>query len=163
MKPELNQPLPPFSLPSISFRGAQGEVSPATLQGKSFVLFVYPRDDTPGCSVEVCQFRDLYLQFQEIGVEVLGLSRDGVKSHQNFIRKQEIPFPLLCDEKREVIGAWKLIYQAKIYGKPVTKVARTTYFVDGEGMVCRIWEDVSPPGHAAQVLEFARELAHAST
>lgn len=158
MKPELGQPLPPFSLPLINFRGAQGDASPATLKGQPFVLFVYPRDDTPGCTVEVCQFRDLYLQFREIGVEVLGLSRDGVKSHRDFIRKQEIPFPLLCDEKREVIGAWGLIYEAKMYGKPVTKVARTTYFVDGEGIVRQIWEDVAPPGHAAQVLEFAHEL-----
>lgn len=158
MQPEINQPLPPFSLPIVSFRGAPGDASPATLKGKPFVLFVYPRDDTPGCSLEVCQFRDLYLQFQEIGAEVVGLSRDGVKSHQNFIRKQEIPFPLLCDEKREVIGAWGLIYDAKMYGKPVTKVARTTYFVDESGIVRRIWEDVAPSGHAAQVLEFAREF-----
>ena len=162
MKPELGQPLPAFSLPCVSFRGPQGDASPATLRGKPFVLFVYPRDDTPGCTVEVCQFRDLYLQFQEMGVEVLGLSRDGVKSHRDFIKKQEIPFPLLCDEKREVIGAWGLIYEAKMYGKPVTKVARTTYAVDVEGMVRQIWEDVAPPGHAAQVLEFARELSGAS-
>jgi peroxiredoxin Q/BCP len=161
MKPELNQPLPSFSLPSISFRGAQGDISPATLAGKPFVLFVYPRDNTPGCTVEVCQFRDLYLQFREIGVEVLGLSRDGVKSHQNFIKKQEVPYALICDEKREVIGAWGLIYEAKMYGKPVTKVARTTYFVDDSGIVRQIWEDVAPPGHAAQVLEFAREFVAA--
>ena len=158
MKPEIGQPIPPFSLPSVNFRGTQETVSPESLRGKPFVLFVYPRDNTPGCTVESCNFRDLYLDFKELGVEVLGVSRDTIRTHQNFIKKSELPYPLLADDKRELIGGWGLIINAQMYGKDVTKTARTTYFVDAEGIVREIWEEVVPAGHAGQVLEFAREF-----
>ncbi len=158
MKPALGQAVPEFSLPAVDYRGMQTLVSPASLRGKPFVLFVYPRDNTPGCTVEGCNFRDLWADFNEIGVEVLGLSRDSIRSHQNFIKKSELPYRLIADERRELIGGWGLIINAAMYGKDVTKTARTTYFVDGEGIVREIWEDVAPPGHAAKVLEFTREF-----
>ncbi len=148
--------VPPFSLSAVDFRGTQSLVTPEVLLGKPFVLFVYPRDNTPGCSVEACNFRDLWLEFREIGVEILGVSRDSIRSHGNFIKKNELPYLLLADERRELIGPWGLIINAQMYGKDVTKTARTTYFVDGEGVVREIWEEVSPPGHAAQVLEFVK-------
>ncbi|HEX8465627.1 MAG TPA: peroxiredoxin [Abditibacterium sp.] len=158
MKPEVGQPIPDFSLQSVDFRGAQQTVSPASLRGKPFVIFVYPRDSTPGCTVESCSFRDHYLEFKALGVEVLGVSRDSIRSHQNFIKKSELPFPLLADDRRELIGSWGLIINALMYGKDVTKTARTTVFVDGEGIVRELWEDVKPEGHATEVLEFAREF-----
>jgi peroxiredoxin Q/BCP len=157
MKPAIGQPIPEFSLPAVDYRGTKTDVSPASLKGKPFVLFVYPRDNTPGCTVENCNFRDLWSEFRDLGVTVLGLSRDSIRTHQNFIKKSEIPFQLIADEKREVIGGFDLIINALMYGKDVTKTARTTYFVDAEGIVREIWEDVVPAGHAGAVLEFARE------
>ncbi len=157
MKPVIGQSVPPFSLAAIDYRGAQSVVSPESLAGKPFVLFVYPRDNTPGCSVEACNFRDLWQEFRELGVEILGLSRDSVRSHGHFIKKNELPYRLLADERRELIGPWGLIINAQMYGKDVTKTARTTYFFDGAGIVREIWEEVTPPGHAAQVLEWVRE------
>ena len=109
MKPTIGQIVPPFSLTATDYRGSQLQISPATLQGKPFVLFVYPRDNTPGCSVEACNFRDLWQEFREIGVEILGLSRDSLRSHANFIKKNELPYLLIADERRELIGAWGLI------------------------------------------------------
>ena len=157
MKPVIGQPVPSFSLPATDYRGSQTQVSPANLAGKPFVLFVYPRDNTPGCSVEACNFRDLWQEFREIGVEILGLSRDSVRTHSNFIKKNELPYLLIADERRELIGPWGLIINALMYGKDVTKTARTTYFVDAEGIVREIWEEVAPPGHAAQVLVWVKE------
>ncbi|HEX9997767.1 MAG TPA: peroxiredoxin [Abditibacterium sp.] len=158
MKPEIGKEVPAFSLPAVDFRGTQTTVSPESLRGKPFVLFVYPRDNTPGCTVESCQFRDLWQEFQEIGVEILGVSRDSIRSHGNFIKKSELPYLLLADEKRELIGAWGLIINAQMYGKDVTKTARTTYFVDADGVVREIWEEVVPLGHASAVLEFCRDF-----
>jgi peroxiredoxin Q/BCP len=158
MKPAIGQPIPEFSLPAVDYRGTKTTVSPEVLKGKPFVLFVYPRDATPGCTVETCSFRDLWAEFQEIGVTILGLSRDSIRTHQNFIKKSEIPFPLISDEKRELIGGFGLIINALMYGKDVTKTARTTYFVDAKGTVREIWEDVMPAGHAAEVLRFARAV-----
>lgn len=157
MRPVIGQIVPPFSLSAIDYRGTQTQVSPENLAGQAFVLFVYPRDNTPGCSVEACNFRDLWLEFRDLGVEVLGVSRDSIRTHGNFIKKNELPYRLLADERRELIGPWGLIINALMYGKDVTKTARTTYFVDGDGIVREIWEEVSPPGHAAQVLEHVKE------
>ncbi|RYG64933.1 peroxiredoxin, partial [bacterium] len=156
MKPAIGQPIPDFNLPAVDFRGNKTEVSPESLKGKPFVLFVYPRDNTPGCTVEVCNFRDLWQEFQELGVTILGVSRDSIRTHQNFIKKSEVPYLLLSDEKRELIGGFGLIINALMYGKDVTKTARTTYFVNAEGVVKEIWEDVVPAGHAKHVLEFSK-------
>ena len=158
MKPEIGILVPEFELPAIDWRGAQTTVSAQSLRGKPFVLFVYPRDNTPGCTVESCQFRDLWQEFREIGVEIVGVSRDSIRSHGNFIKKSELPFLLLSDEKRELIGAWGLIINAQMYGKDVTKTARMTYFVDATGVVREIWEDVVPLGHARAVLDFCRDF-----
>ncbi len=163
MKPVIGQQVPEFSLAAIDFRGTQTQISPVSLAGKPFVLFVYPRDNTPGCSVEAIGFRDKWLDFRELGVEVLGLSRDSVRTHGNFIKKNELPYPLLADERRELIGPWGLIINAQMYGKDVTKTARTTYFVDGEGIVREVWEEVAPPGHAAQVLAWVKEFLGSET
>lgn len=157
MKPVIGQVVPDFSLSAIDYRGTQSLISPAALRGKPFVLFVYPRDNTPGCSVEACNFRDLWQEFGAIGVEIVGLSRDSLRTHGNFIKKNELPYRLIADERRELIGPWGLIINAQMYGKDVTKTARTTYFFDAQGIAREIWEEVSPPGHAAQVLSWVRE------
>jgi peroxiredoxin Q/BCP len=155
------QPFPEFEMPSVVLRGDEKyerTVSNEALRGTPYVLWVYPKDQTSGCTIEAREFAQLYTKIQDQGVEVIGLSRDSIRSHVNFLRAQELPFTLLSD----VGGAWMkshgLIYEAKMYGKPVTKVSRTTFFVDGEGIVRRIWENVTPAGHGAQVLEAVTEL-----
>ncbi|MDF2439619.1 MAG: thioredoxin-dependent peroxiredoxin [Abditibacteriota bacterium] len=156
--PILNQPFPDFSLPVALPTGEQSTLSRDQLQGQPFVLFVYPKDATSGCTIEVCGFRDLYSEFEKSGVVILGLSRDGVRSHGRFIQNQSLPYSLLADADQSTLKAWQLIKQATMYGKPVTKVQRTTYLVDGNSVLRHIWESVTPLGHAAEVLEACRIL-----
>jgi peroxiredoxin Q/BCP len=159
-----NQPLPAFELP-ISTVDFDRTTSTAEFAGRPFVLFVYPKDATSGCTIEAQEFRDAYPEFQKLGVEVLGLSRDGLGAHRKFIAAQGLPFALLSDKEQSTLRAWDLIQSGTMYGKPVTKVARTTILVDASGVVRRIWRDVKPAGHAAEVLQAARELqseAHAT-
>ena len=154
-------PLPDFQMPSVALRNEEKSekiVSNETLHGTPFVLWIYPKDQTSGCTIEAREFAHLYEQLQGEGVEVLGLSRDSIRSHVNFLRAQDLPFTLLSDAG----GAWMkshgLIYEAKMYGKPVTKVSRTTFFIDADGIVRRIWENVTPAGHGTQVLDAVKQL-----
>ena len=123
------------------------------------VLFVYPKDATSGCTIEVCGFRDWYSEFRVLDCEIVGLSRDSVGAHKKFIESQQLPFALLSDKEQNVLRAWDLIAPATMYGKPVTKVRRTTFLIDADGIVRAIWSDVSPLGHAREVLQRARQLA----
>jgi peroxiredoxin Q/BCP len=155
------EPFPEFELPSVALRGdekSERTVSNETLRGTAFVLWVYPKDQTSGCTIEAREFAELYDQIQDKSVEVLGLSRDSIRSHVNFLRAQELPFALLSDVGGTWMKAQGLIYEAKMYGKPVTKVSRTTFFVDSDGIVQRIWENVTPTGHGAQILEVVKQL-----
>lgn len=159
----VGQPFPAFSLPAVLAR-SDGELETVTLDnaafaGQSFVLFVYPRDATSGCTLEACGFRELYPRFQELGVAIVGLSRDGLGPHRRFIANQQLPYPLLSDEKGPWLSEHGLIYQASMYGKAVSKVARTSFWVNGDGVVQHIWEKVSPPGHAEEVLEHLQSAA----
>ncbi len=159
--PQVGQPLPPFSLPTVLATPNGTESSTrcnADFAGKPLVLFVYPKDATSGCTVEACGFRDLYSEFRVLDVEVVGLSRDGTSAHKKFIESQKLPFALLADKEQTVLRAWNLIAPATMYGKPVTKVRRTTFLIDAGGIARRIWDDVSPLGHAREVLEAARQL-----
>lgn len=152
-QPVLNQPFPDFQLPVALPTGTQSTLSRTQLAGKPFVLFVYPKDATSGCTIEVCGFRDLHPEFRKLGVAIIGLSRDNVRSHRRFIQGQNLPYSLLSDADQSTLKAWHLIKEATMYGKPVTKVLRTTYLVDGAGVLRRVWEDVTPIGHAIEVLE----------
>ncbi len=148
-------PFPAFEFPCVALRNGQkveGSVSNETLRGVPFVLWVYPKDATSGCTLEAREFATLYAQFRALGVEVLGVSRDTLGSHARFCGAQALPFPLLSDKGGAWLGAHGLITNAQMYGKPVTKVRRTTFLVDVEGTLRRVWEDVSPEGHAALVL-----------
>jgi len=163
-QPTLNQPFPAFSLPA-AIPGEAGStettLNNASFAGKPFVLFVYPRDNTPGCTIEANGFSEYYAEFQAAGIAVAGISRDSVRSHCGFIKKQGLPYPLLADDGGSLLNEWGLISEGSMYGKPVTRVARTTYLIDGAGVIRQIWEKVSPPGHAQAVLEAARQLAAA--
>lgn len=156
MQIAIDQPFPDFSLPAIDNQCNQTTESNDSLKGKKWVLFVYPKDQTSGCTVEACNFRDFKSEFDAIGVQVFGISRDTIRSHSNFIEKQALTYPLLADAGGPWLKANGLIYDAKMYGKPITKVARTTFFIDEEGIVRHIWENVTPLDHASAVLDWIK-------
>jgi peroxiredoxin len=154
----VGEPMPEFSLPMVAGESAS-TCTLDSLRGKAFVLFVYPKDATCGCTLEAQGFRDLHEEFAALDVQVLGLSRDTIGAHKKFIAAQSFPFSLLADSKQEYLKRWGLIYEAKMYGKPVTKVRRTTVLNGADGVIQRVWQSVEPVGHAVQVLEACRELA----
>ncbi len=159
--PQIGKPLPDFSLPAVQ-KSAEGfletTISPDSLAGRAFVLFLYPKDATSGCTIEACQFGELYTEFQKLGIEVIGLSRDKLSAHKRFITNQNLPYPLASDEGAPLIKSWGLLVNKTMYGKPVTGVARTTFLVGADGLVRQVWEKVTPAGHAAEVLKSAASL-----
>ena len=146
---EEGAPAPDFELTSD-----EGEtVTLSALRGKPVVLYFYPKDDTPGCTTEACEFRDAYDRFREQGVEILGVSPDTEVSHQKFKSKYELPFTLLADPDHrtaEAYGVWK---EKRNYGKTYMGVERSTFVIDADGKVAKAMRGIRPAGHAAQVLE----------
>jgi peroxiredoxin Q/BCP len=142
-------PAPDFELVS----DADERVQLSALRGKPVVLYFYPKDDTPGCTTEACEFRDAYDRFREQGVEILGVSPDTEASHRKFKSKYELPFTLLADPDHrtaEAYGVWK---EKKNYGKTYMGVERSTFVIDADGKVAKAMRGIRPAGHAAQVLE----------
>jgi len=152
------QPMPAFSLPMVCAQSTS-TCTLGDLRGQPFVLFIYPKDGTCDCTLVAQNFRDLHARFDELKVQVLGLSRDSVGAHRKFIAAQSFPFALLSDASQETMKSWGLIYNATMYGKPVTKVRRTTVLVDADGVVRRVWEKVAAAGHADEVLEACAQMA----
>jgi peroxiredoxin Q/BCP len=127
-------------------------------RGSKLVLYFYPKDSTPGCTIEGENFRDLYESFGAAGVKVVGVSRDSLKSHENFKSKMNFPFELLSDPDEAVCLMFDVMKMKNMYGKQVRGVERSTFLIDGEGRVMREWRGVKVPGHAQEVLEAARAL-----
>lgn len=136
----------------------RGFVSNETLRGKPFVFWVFPKVETTGCTLEAREFALASADFESAGVSVLGVSRDTLSAQIRFLQSHELPYSLASDAGGAWLGAHGLIAGAKMYGKPVTKVARTTFLVDADGMTRRVWEGVEPLGHAARVLEAIQSL-----
>jgi peroxiredoxin Q/BCP len=129
--------------------------NPITLSsfaGSPVVLFFYPRADTPGCTIEACGFRDHFAKLKKAGVVVLGISRDTVAKQKKFATKYDIQYPLIADAEMELIKRFDLLKEKKMYGKPVTGVARTTYLIGPDQKLIHIFENVKPEGHAEEVL-----------
>jgi peroxiredoxin Q/BCP len=148
-------PAPDFELPSTggkTFRLCD-------LRGQSAVLYFYPKDNTPGCTTEGQQFRDLHAQFIKAGCAVYGISRDTLKSHENFKAKMSFPFELLSDADETACKLFDVIRMKNMYGKQVRGIQRSTFVIDGKGMIRREWRGVKVPGHAQEVLEFVKTLA----
>jgi peroxiredoxin Q/BCP len=123
------------------------------LRGKNVVLYFYPKDDTPGCTVEACEFRDAFPRFEAIDTMVFGISPDDVKSHQKFKQKFDLNFPLLADTEHEIAekyGVWK---EKNMYGRKYMGVERTTFVIDKQGRISHIFRKVKPEGHADEVGE----------
>ncbi len=126
--------------------------------GRLLVLYFYPKDNTPGCTVEGQEFRDLHAEFAGAGCAVYGVSRDSLKSHENFRSKMQFPFDLLSDPDEKLCSLFGVMKMKNMYGKQVRGIERSTFVIDRDGVVRREWRGVKVPGHAREVLEFARSL-----
>lgn len=145
---EEGKPAPPFTLPTDG-----GEtVSLEDLRGKPVVLYFYPKDDTPGCTAQACGIRDAWTEFQAAGAVVLGVSPDGEASHAKFREKYDLPFPLLADTDHAVADAYGVWGEKSMYGKTYMGVDRSTFVIDADGNVAKVFRKVKPDEHADQVL-----------
>ena len=130
----------------------------AALKGKQVVIYFYPKDSTPGCTTEGQGFRDHYADFQAANTEVFGVSRDSLKSHENFKAKQAFPFELLSDKDEALCQLFDVIKLKKLYGKEYLGVDRSTFLIDKDGVLRHEWRGVKVPGHVEAVLEQAKQL-----
>lgn len=121
-------------------------------RGKKVVLYFYPKDNTPGCTKQACDFRDNFAAFKKHGIEVFGISKDGAKNHTKFKEKYDLPFTLLVDDKADVCEAYGVINKKSLFGKTFLGITRSTFLIDENGIVRAIWRKVKVPGHVEQVL-----------
>ena len=126
--------------------------------GQPVVLYFYPRDNTPGCTTEGQQFRDLYPKFLKAGAIVAGVSRDSLKSHEAFSAKMDFPFPLIADPEERLCKQFDVIRMKNMYGKQVRGIERSTFLIGPDGTLVREWRQIKVPGHAAAVLEAVKTL-----
>ncbi|MER1939824.1 MULTISPECIES: peroxiredoxin [unclassified Castellaniella] len=145
-------------LPSLTAESTHGAFDSAALQGKPFVLYFYPKDNTPGCTTESQNFRDLHPQFQSLDCPVFGISRDSIKSHENFTDQQSLPFALVSDPDETLCQLFDVMKQKNMYGKQVRGIERSTFLVDQHGTLVQEWRGVRVPGHADEVLQAVRKL-----
>jgi thioredoxin-dependent peroxiredoxin len=141
-------------------RPATGDktISLSDLKGKNLVLYFYPKDSTPGCTTEGQNFRDLYAEFQQANTEILGVSRDSLKRHENFKAKQQFPFDLLSDEDESLCQQFDVIQLKKLYGREYMGIDRSTFLIDASGKLVQQWRKVKVKGHAEEVLAAAQAL-----
>ncbi|MBM1195866.1 peroxiredoxin [Pseudomonas weihenstephanensis] len=150
----IDQPVSDFQIPATSDK----TVALSNLKGKQVVIYFYPKDSTPGCTTEGQGFRDHYAQFQAANTEVFGVSRDSLKSHENFKAKQGFPFELLSDKDEALCQLFEVIKLKKLYGKEYLGVDRSTFLIDKDGVLRHEWRGVKVPGHVEAVLEQAKAL-----
>jgi peroxiredoxin Q/BCP len=150
----LGKPVQDFSLPSTG--GTTFTLSEH--RDKSLLLYFYPKDNTPGCTTESMGFRDHYKEFRNAGCEVFGLSRDSLKSHENFKAKLGLPFELLADADEAVCTQFSVIKMKNMYGKKVRGIERSTFVLDRKGVLVREWRGLKVPGHVEEVLSFVKTL-----
>ena len=127
-------------------------------RGKHLVIYFYPKDNTPGCTTEAQQFRDLYPEFQQAGCEIVGVSRDSLKSHEGFKTRFSLPFELLADTDEAVCTLFGVMKQKMMYGKEVRGIERSTFVFNKDGRLCREWRGLKADGHAREVLDFVKTL-----
>jgi peroxiredoxin Q/BCP len=145
--------VPDFTLPATG-----GEFRLAAHAGKPLVIYFYPKDNTPGCTTEAGQFRDLHAEFAKLGCKIYGVSRDSVKSHDGFKAKLGLPFELISDADETACRMFDVIRMKKLYGKEVRGIERSTFLIDAAGRLAREWRGVKVDNHAAEVLKAVAEL-----
>ncbi|MEN9879357.1 MAG: hypothetical protein RIQ55_3 [Pseudomonadota bacterium] len=153
MTVELNKKVPGFSAEAT---GTAFKLS--ALAGKTVVLYFYPKDNTPGCTTEAQQFSALHKEFAKANAVIVGVSRDSLKSHENFIAKQAIPYSLISDPDETVCDLFGVMKLKNMYGKQVRGIERSTFVIDAKGKLVHEWRGVKVPGHAAEVLAFVKSL-----
>ncbi|WP_374443949.1 peroxiredoxin [Stella sp.] len=154
MSLEIGKPAPAFTMPT----DGGGKVSLAALKGKPVVLYFYPKDDTSGCTKEACGFRDAMPDFARIDAAIVGVSKDSVASHDRFKAKYQLPFVLASDAETDVTeryGAW---VEKSMYGRKYMGIERSTFLIDGKGVIRGIWRKVKVPGHVEEVLKAVQAL-----
>ena len=145
--------------PDFELKNEKGEIIKLSdFIGDIVILYFYPKDDTPGCTTEACNFRDDYSLYERAGVKIIGVSPDSMKSHEKFKTKHDLPFPLLSDEDHQVAEAYGVWGLKKFMGKEYFGILRTTFLVDKNGMIARVFEGVKPASHSEEVLEAAKSL-----
>lgn len=152
--PLQDQPVADFTAQATGDR----EIRLSELRGRNVVIYFYPKDSTPGCTTEGQDFRDLYPEFQALDTEIFGVSRDGIKSHENFKAKQSFPFDLISDKEETLCQLFDVIKLKKMYGRESLGIERSTFLIDKEGVLRREWRKVKVKGHVAEVLEAVRSL-----
>ncbi len=153
--PETGEKAPALSLPDQT----GNKVSLADFTGRWVVVYFYPKDDTPGCTTEACEFTDSLKQYESLNAVVLGISPDSVESHQKFAKKHNLRITLLADPERKVLEKYGAYGEKMMYGKPVVGVIRSTFLIDPKGKIAHVWPNVKAAGHAQQVAEKLAELA----
>lgn len=155
----LNKALPEFEAKATS----DITVTNTSHQGKLLVLFFYPKDHTPGCTTEAMEFRDKYKDFVKAGAEVFGVSRDNMKSHDDFKAKLELPFELVSDNDEKLCHGFGVVKNKIMYGKKVKGIERSTFLVDANGILRQEWRGLKVPGHVDEVLKAVKALKKTST
>ena len=155
MNLNVNDKAPEFTLQDENGK----EISLKSLRGKVVVLYFYPRADTPGCTIEACEFRDTYKQMQKTGAVLLGISPDTPQAQKKFQDKFQLPFSLLADADKKVADAFGVLQEKNMYGKKVMGIVRTTFIIGPDGKIQHIFPKVKAEGHAAQVLAYLKESA----
>lgn len=154
-QPTVGKPVPDFDLPATG----GGHVRLSDLRGKNVVLYFYPKDSTPGCTLEGQDFRDRHAKFAKLNTVILGVSRDSLKSHENFKCKRNFPFELLSDQDETLCTLFDVIKLKNMYGKQVRGIERSTFLIDAKGVLRREWRKVKVEGHADAVLAEVKSLA----
>lgn len=150
----IGQTVPDFSLPATG----NNPFTLSALRGKTLVIYFYPKDNTPGCTTEGQQFRDHYAEFTKLGCEIVGISRDSLKSHEAFKTKMGFPFELLADSEEVACHLFNVIKMKNMYGKQVRGIERSTFVLDKNGVVRQEWRGVKVPGHVEAVLAYVKHL-----
>jgi peroxiredoxin Q/BCP len=156
LQPQLGETVANFTLPDQD----GNPVALSSFRGKTVVLFFYPKADTPGCTIEACEFRDNFPKFkklQDSGVVILGISRDTVKAQKKFADKFNLPYTLLADADQEIVKRFDLVKPKTMYGKLVSGVERTTYVIGPDGKLLHIFSKVKPEGHAEEVIALLKK------
>ena len=149
---EAGIPAPDFSAPT----NGGGEFTLSEQRGKFVVLYFYPKDSTPGCTVEACNFRDANAEYTALNAVVVGVSKDSVRRHDNFVKKQELNFPLVSDADSDICEQYGTWVKKRMYGKEYMGIARATFLVGPEGDILHVWPKVSVKAHADEVLDTLR-------
>lgn len=150
----IGEKIPDVALPATGDK----EVRLSDLEGQRLVLYFYPKDSTPGCTKEGQAFRDKYARFKQLNTEIIGVSRDSIKSHENFKAKQAFPFDLLSDADEKLCRAFDVIKEKNMYGRKVMGIERSSFLIDEAGVLRREWRKVKVDGHADEILKAIQEL-----